>query len=229
MFRRVAMMEPEPIQRWLGTDRDYEQTLVAMRRFSVERGPGTPDEFWLLSHAPVFTQGLNGRAEHLLDPGMIPVMQTDRGGQVTYHGPGQLVLYTLVDLARAGIGVRDWVDLLEQVLIDWLAARGIPAQREQGAPGVYVGAAKIAALGLKVRRGRCYHGLSLNLDMDLAPFGQINPCGVSGRAVTRVHDLQPSGTTTEPLAAVGRELATRLSQNLARYWQIKQGKPIEDE
>jgi lipoyl(octanoyl) transferase len=138
----------------------------------------------VLSHRPVFTQGLNGQPQHVLDPGDIPVVRTDRGGQVTYHGHGQLVVYTLVDLKRAGVGVRAWVTALEQVVIDYLTEFGVRAERLPGAPGVYVAGAKIAALGLKVRQGRCYHGLSLNLDVDLAPFARINPCGMANLPVT---------------------------------------------
>lgn len=209
----TAIQIPAPVIRFLGHDLPYEQVEADMRRFTLERRADTPDEFWCLSHSPVYTQGLNGQPEHLLDPGSIPVVATDRGGQVTYHGPGQLVVYTLVDLSRAGIGVRDWVERIEQAIIDWLAARGVTANREAGAPGVYIGAAKIAALGLKVRRGRCYHGLSLNLDMDLSPFGRINPCGVSGRAVTQLRDRLP--TDAPPLAQVGRELAARLASEIS--------------
>ena len=167
-----------------GTDCDYAELLAKMLSFTQSRQPDTEDEFWVLSHCPVFTQGLNGQPQHVLDPGDIPVVRTDRGGQVTYHGPGQLVVYTLVDLKRAGVGVRAWVTALEQVVIDYLTEFGVRAERLPGAPGVYVNGAKIAALGLKVRQGRCYHGLSLNLDVDLAPFSRINPCGMANLPVT---------------------------------------------
>ncbi|MDD3575673.1 MAG: lipoyl(octanoyl) transferase LipB [Halothiobacillus sp.] len=167
-----------------GTDCDYAELLAKMQSFTQSRQPDTEDEFWVLSHRPVFTQGLNGQPQHVLDPGDIPVVRTDRGGQVTYHGPGQLVVYTLVDLKRAGVGVRAWVTALEQVVIDYLTEFGVRAERLPGAPGVYVAGAKIAALGLKVRQGRCYHGLSLNLDVDLAPFARINPCGMANLPVT---------------------------------------------
>lgn len=167
-----------------GADCDYADLLAQMQSFTRARQPDTPDEFWVLSHRPVFTQGLNGQPRHVLDPGNIPVISTDRGGQVTYHGPGQLIVYTLVDLKRSGIGVREWVTALEQVVMDYLAGFGVHAERLQGAPGVYVNGAKIAALGLKVRQGRCYHGLSLNLDVDLEPFARINPCGMENLAVT---------------------------------------------
>ena len=169
-----------------GTDCDYADVLAQMQTFTSSRQPETPDAFWVLSHRPVFTQGLNGQPQHVLDPGDIPVVPTDRGGQVTYHGPGQLVVYTLVDLKRAGVGVREWVTALEQVVIDYLASFDVRADRLDGAPGVYVGGAKIAALGLKVRQGRCYHGLSLNLDVDLAPFARINPCGMANLPVTNL-------------------------------------------
>lgn len=181
--------------------------------FTRQRDTATPDEYWSLTHAPVFTQGLNGQPEHLLNPASIPVVVTDRGGQVTYHGPGQLVLYTLVDLARRKIGVRDWVTLLEQSVIDVLAARGVMAERHAGAPGVYVSGAKIAALGLKVRQGRCYHGLSFNIDMDLEPFARINPCGMARLPVTQLRDVL-GGTQADTDLSVDR-LAHDLVQRLS--------------
>ena len=176
------------IQR-LGTDVDYATTLDAMRAFTERRDPSTADEFWLLQHPPVFTQGVAGRAEHLLAPGDIPVVGVDRGGQVTYHGPGQWVLYLLVDLRRRGLGVRALVTLIEQGLIDTLSSFGISAAADPSAPGVYVDGAKIAALGLRVRRGCSYHGLSLNVDMDLEPFSRVNPCGYAGLEVTSMKEL----------------------------------------
>jgi lipoyl(octanoyl) transferase len=169
----------------------YQPTLDAMRAFTDLRGPDTPDELWLLEHPPVFTLGQAGREEHLLDPGSIPVIKVDRGGQVTYHGPGQLVVYVLLDLRRAGLGVRRLVAQLEQAVIDLLETLGIAAERRTDAPGVYVGGAKIASLGLRIRNGCSYHGLALNLDLDLDPFRRINPCGYPGLAVTRVADLVP--------------------------------------
>lgn len=201
-------MSLSPDFHWLGERRDYRATWAAMRRYTARRGPETPDAFWALTHPPVFTQGLAGRPEHLLNPGHIPVIPTDRGGQVTYHGPGQLVLYTLVDLRRAGLGPRDWVHRLEQAVIDWLAAREVLAARRSDAPGVYVNYAKIAALGLKIRRGRCYHGLSFNIDMDLAAFSRIDPCGYRGLAVT---DAKALLGEVEPLPTIARELATELA------------------
>ena len=159
-----------------------------MQVFTERRNPLTPDEVWLLQHPPVYTLGLGGKPEHILDAGAIPVIKCDRGGQVTYHGPGQLVVYLLLDLKRLNLGVKSLVKQTEQALIDLLADYGIEAQRRTGAPGVYVGEAKIAALGFRIRRGGCYHGLALNVDMDLAPFRRINPCGYAGLEVTRLKD-----------------------------------------
>lgn len=190
---------------------DYRDTWMAMRQFTERRDASTPDELWLTEHAPVFTQGLNGRAEHLLAPGEIPVVQVDRGGQVTYHGPGQLVLYCLLDIVRLGIGVRGLVGRIEQSVIELLDDYGIAAQARAGAPGVYVGEAKIAALGLRIRKGCCYHGLSLNVDLDLEPFGRINPCGYQGLAVTRLRDL---GVGDSP-QTVGDKLAALLTKRLS--------------
>ena len=169
----------------------YRETLDAMRAFTDARGPDTPDEFWLLEHPPVFTQGQAGKPEHLLAPGDIPVVQVDRGGQVTYHGPGQLVIYLLLDLQRLGLGVRALVDAIEASLVVVLAEFGVEAHARRDAPGVYVGPAKIAALGLRVRRGCSYHGLAFNLDLDLDPFQRINPCGYQGMPVARLADLVP--------------------------------------
>ncbi len=180
---------------------DYAPTLERMRAFTDARGPDTPDELWLLQHPPVFTQGQAGRAEHLLAPGEIPVVQVDRGGQVTYHGPGQWVLYLLLDLRRAGMGVRDLVDLIEDSLVALLGGYGIEAATRPGAPGVYVGEAKIASLGLRVRRGCSYHGLALNVDMDLEPFGRINPCGYEGLAVTSIAELLDVAPDMEEVGA----------------------------
>ncbi|HSJ47682.1 MAG TPA: lipoyl(octanoyl) transferase LipB, partial [Gammaproteobacteria bacterium] len=168
---------------------DYLPTWRAMQAFTLERGPDTPDELWLLEHPPVFTLGLNGKPEHLLDPGAIPVIPIDRGGQVTYHGPGQLVAYLLTDLERRALGVQALVRTLEQAVIDLLADYGIAAQARREAPGVYVEGAKVAALGLRVKKGRCYHGLALNVAMDLEPFARINPCGYPGQTVTQLRDL----------------------------------------
>nr|WP_221230693.1 lipoyl(octanoyl) transferase LipB [Xanthomonas sp. CFBP 8152] len=172
----------------------YAPVWRAMQRFTDARDEATADEVWAVEHAPVFTLGQAGKPEHVLAPGEIPVLQVDRGGQVTYHGPGQLVVYPLLDLRRLGIGVRDYVCRIEQALIDTLDEWNIVAERREGAPGVYVGEAKIAALGIRVRRGCTFHGLSFNVAMDLEPFHRINPCGYQGLQVTSVLDLGgPSG------------------------------------
>lgn len=160
-----------------------------MQAFNQQRDPTVADEFWLLEHEPVFTLGQAGDASHILAQGDIPVINVDRGGQVTYHGPGQLLVYLLLDLRRLKIGVRVLVEKIELALIELLAEFGITGQRRPDAPGVYVDGAKIAALGLRVRKGCCYHGLSLNIDADLQPFAMINPCGYEGLAVTRLSDL----------------------------------------
>ncbi|PPT53949.1 octanoyltransferase [Xanthomonas arboricola] len=172
----------------------YAPVWRAMQRFTDARDEATADEVWVVEHAPVFTLGQAGKPEHVLAPGEIPVLQVDRGGQVTYHGPGQLVVYPLLDLRRLKIGVRDYVCRIEQALIDTLEEWNIVAERREGAPGVYVGGAKIAALGIRVRRGCTFHGLSFNVAMDLEPFHRINPCGYQGLQVTSVLDLGgPSG------------------------------------
>lgn len=185
---------------------DYEPAWEAMRRFTAERDAATPDEIWLLEHPPVFTLGQAGKPEHLLRTSDIPLVRIDRGGQITYHGPGQLVVYLLIDLARRGLKVREQVALMEQALIDCLADYGIDATRQAGAPGVYVDGAKIAALGLRVRRGCSYHGLALNVDMDLAPFSMINPCGYAGMPTTRLADFGVG----DDLDAVGARLLGHL-------------------
>ncbi|WP_243038643.1 lipoyl(octanoyl) transferase LipB [Dyella sedimenti] len=167
----------------------YEATWEAMSQFTNNRGPDTTDELWLLEHDPVFTLGQAGKTEHVLAPGDIPVIHVDRGGQVTYHGPGQIVAYPMIDLRRAGVGVRELVHKIEQAIIDTLAHWNIGAERVEGAPGVYVAGAKVAALGLRVRRGCSFHGLAFNVDMDLEPYHRINPCGYKGLAVTQVLDL----------------------------------------
>jgi lipoyl(octanoyl) transferase len=167
----------------------YEATWKAMSAFTDNRTAETADELWLLEHDPVFTLGQAGKMEHVLAPGDIPVVPVDRGGQVTYHGPGQIVGYPLIDLRRVGVGVRELVDRIEQSLIDTLAHWNVAAARREGAPGVYVADAKIAALGLRVRRGCSFHGLAFNVAMDLEPFHRINPCGYKGLAVTQLLDL----------------------------------------
>ncbi|NBC12223.1 MAG: lipoyl(octanoyl) transferase LipB [Gammaproteobacteria bacterium] len=196
---------------------DYVDCWHAMRRFTDARTADTEDALWLVEHPPVFTQGQAGRPEHLLQPGDIPVVQTDRGGQVTYHGPGQLVAYVLVDLRRLKIGVRKLVAALEGAVIDLLAGFGITAQARPDAPGVYVDGAKIASVGLRVRHGCSYHGIALNLDLDLAPFARINPCGHIGLPMTRLVDLVPATTlaASDPGERLASVIAARLGLRLA--------------
>lgn len=201
--------QPLPLTRHLGMA-GYLPVFHAMQDFTARRGPDTPDEIWLVQHPPVYTLGLAGKPEHLLRESDIPVVNIDRGGQITYHGPGQVVCYLLLDLKRRGLGVKALVWRMEQAVIDLLAAHGVMAERRDKAPGVYVNEAKIAALGLRVRNGCCYHGLSLNVDMDLAPFANINPCGYPGLAVTRTRD---QGILADP-GALENELAWHLSQQL---------------
>ena len=188
--------------------REYVATARAMRTFTAGRDADTPDELWLVEHPPVYTLGVGANSAHgpRVDNG-IPVVSTERGGEITYHGPGQVVLYTLIDLARRGIKVREFVRLLEEAAIGLLAGHGVRAERRPGAPGVYVGGAKIAALGLRVARGRAYHGLALNVDMDLAPFAAIDPCGYPGLAITQARDCG--------IRASSEELGERMAQILA--------------
>jgi lipoyl(octanoyl) transferase len=174
-----------------------------MKDFTAARDAATPDEIWLAQHPPVYTLGQAGRPEHLLDAGGIPVIRVDRGGQVTYHGPGQIVAYLLLDMRRRRIAVRPLVRLMEQAVIDLLAQYGVAAEGREDAPGVYVGDAKIAALGLKIKKGCCYHGLALNVDMDLEPFSRINPCGFPGLRVTQARDVG----IRAPLAELEQQLA----------------------
>lgn len=195
--------------RHLGS-RDYAEVWHDMQTFTARRDAGTVDELWLLQHPPVYTLGLAGKREHLLNPGAIPVLAVDRGGQVTYHGPGQIVAYVLLDLRRRRLGVRELVARLEQAVIQVLADYGVSAQADEQARGVYVDGRKIAALGLRVRRGCSYHGLSLNVAMDLAPFHGINPCGYEGMEVTQLQDLAPSATIEAVDAALVQRLAHQL-------------------
>ena len=200
-----------PLIRDLGLTH-YVPVWRAMQDFTNARSEATPDEIWVLQHNPVFTQGQAGKPEHVLDPHGIPVVQSDRGGQVTYHGPGQIVVYFLLDVRRRGFGVRALVDLIEQSVIAVLASYGVAAGLRQGAPGVYVNDAKIAALGLRVRKGGSLHGLSFNVDMDLAPFAYINPCGYAGMAVTQLKDLVPPqpGLLADAQKRLLGDLAARL-------------------
>ena len=188
----------------------YEPTWRAMQAFNAARAPDTPDQLWLVEHPPVFTLGLAGRAEHVLAPGGIPVVSTDRGGQVTYHGPGQAVAYVMLDLRRAGYGVKELVRRLEGAIIEVLAGCGIHGERRAGMPGVYVSEAKIAAIGLRVARGCTYHGVALNVDMDLEPFTRIDPCGYPGLAATSLARL---GVSDDVIAVQGR-LADALEKRL---------------
>jgi len=191
----------------------YAPTFVAMQEFTAARTPDTADEIWLCEHPPVFTQGLSGKAEHLLRDIGIPVMQIDRGGQITYHGPGQVVAYLLFDLRRRQFKVREFVQRMEQAVIEVLASYGVNAARLTGAPGVYVEGAKIAALGLRIKGGCSYHGVALNVDVDLTPYQAINPCGYAGMRVTRLRDLVSTGDTPA-IALVGTALAQALIQQL---------------
>ena len=188
----------------------YEPTWRAMQEFTRSRGPETGDQAWLVEHPPVFTLGLAGRREHVIDPGNIPVVATDRGGQVTYHGPGQAIVYVLLDLRRRGLGVKELVRRLEQGAIDLLSGYGIEGERRAGMPGVYVKGAKIAAIGLRIARGCSYHGIALNAELDLEPFGRIDPCGYPGLASTRLADLG----ARDSIHAVQQRLAERLEKCL---------------
>ncbi|MCM2310056.1 MAG: lipoyl(octanoyl) transferase LipB [Steroidobacteraceae bacterium] len=198
-----------PVLRWLGRV-DYEPTWRAMQQFVDAHGPDTPDEIWFLEHPPVFTLGMNSKLEHLLGTGDIPVVQIDRGGQVTYHGPGQLVVYPLLDLGRARLGVRALVEGIERAIVATVAEWGIEAYGRRDAPGVYVGPRKLASVGLRIRRGCSYHGLALNVAMDLEPFRRINPCGYAGLEMTQVSEL---GGPTE-VGVVAAVLAPRLLEAL---------------
>jgi len=210
--RASASARPAAIVRHLGTT-GYAASWEAMRRFTAERGAGTPDELWVLEHPPVYTSGIAGRPEHFPKSSNIPLVRSDRGGQITYHGPGQAIVYTLVDLERRQLKVRAMVALIEQAVIETLAQCGVSAARKPGAPGVYVEGAKVAALGLRVRRGGCYHGVALNVDMDLAPFSDIDPCGYPGLAVTQ--------TSAHGVAADARELGEALARCIKRLLEAR--------
>ncbi len=200
---------------------EYQPTWDAMKAFTAQRTADTRDEIWLLQHPPVYTQGQAGKPEHLLNARNIPVVKIDRGGQITYHGPGQIVAYLLLDLRRWHLNVRQLVRLMEQSVIDLLAERGVVAEGRADAPGVYVGNAKIAALGLKIKNGCCYHGLSFNVDMDLTPFSQINPCGYAGLRVTQARDLG--------IAAAQAELEQHLARNLVLLLQQRAATQTDDD
>lgn len=207
---------------------DYEPVWREMQAFTDRRDEHSVDELWLVQHPPVFTQGQAGKAEHLLAPGDIPVIQVDRGGQVTYHGPGQIVAYPLVDLGRKGIGVRDFVHRIEEAIIHVLAHYGVRGERLAGAPGIYVGGDKVASLGLRVRRGCTFHGLAFNIDMDLEPFRRINPCGYAGLRVTQL-----SAQAQVEFGEVEDRLVEKLAQQLG-YSEVSGDRPtasfgVEDE
>jgi lipoyl(octanoyl) transferase len=196
---------------------DYQPTYDAMRRYTDARSDATADELWLVQHPPVYTVGIAGRPQHLPRAGAIPIVRVDRGGQITYHGPGQALVYTLLDLTRRKLSVRALVNLLEQSVIDCLAPYNVHAERRAGAPGVYVQAAKVAALGLRVRHGCCYHGVALNVNMDLAPFSDIDPCGYPGLAVTHTAALG----IAEDVEAMGEALARRITELLQARHAIR--------
>ena len=200
--------------RWLGR-KDYQPCWQAMQEFTQARNEDTADEIWLLEHTPVFTQGQNGKPEHVLNPGDIPVVQTDRGGQVTYHGPGQLMVYTLVDLRRKKLNVRELVSMLEQSVVDLLAEFKIQAAAKHDAPGVYVDHKKICSIGLRIRKGCSYHGIAFNVALDLEPFSRINPCGFTQLQMVQFQELGGLNSTLE----TGRSLTKYLMKNL-RYTSL---------
>ena len=210
--RAAASARPAPLIRHLGIT-EYGTSWEAMRRFTAGRSASTPDELWVLEHPPVYTSGIAGRPEHFPKGSNIPLVRSDRGGQITYHGPGQAIVYTLVDLERRRLTVRAMVALVEQAVIETLAQRGLSAERRPGAPGVYLEGAKIAALGLRVRRGGCYHGVALNVDMDLAPFSDIDPCGYPGLEVTQV--------SAHGVAANAQELGEALARRVAQLLEAR--------
>jgi lipoyl(octanoyl) transferase len=200
--RELVHPVPAPLIRHLGRV-DYESTWRTMQHLTAERSAASADEIWFLEHPPIFTLGMNANRAHVIAPGDIPVLQIDRGGQVTYHGPGQLVVYPLIDLKRAALSVRDLVSALENAVINYAAELGIQAHCRKSAPGVYVDERKLASLGIRIRRGSSYHGLALNVDMDLKPFGRIDPCGYPGLEMTQLSDL--GGPRSVSLAARGLE------------------------
>jgi lipoyl(octanoyl) transferase len=216
-----ASLEPMPASaatlRWLGRV-EYEPTWRAMQRFTETRDAATPDEVWFLEHPPVFTLGMNGKPEHVLAAGDIPVVQIDRGGQVTYHGPGQLVVYPLLDLRRARLGIRELVVALENAIIALCAERGIEAIGRRDAPGIYVEGRKLASIGLRVRRGCSYHGLALNVAMSLEPFQRINPCGFAGLQVIDMQSLGIAGELSEIARALAPHLLRSLGMPSAAAW-----------
>lgn len=221
-------MSDSVIIRQLGLQ-PYDEVSKAMHRFTDRRNDACRDEIWLVQHPPVFTQGQAGKAEHLLMPGDIPVVQSDRGGQVTYHGPGQQIVYVLLNLRRRKLGVRQLVTLLEQTVIDTLAAVGITARARADAPGVYVGDDKICSLGLRIRQGCSFHGLALNIDMDLSPFLRINPCGYAGLRMTQVSDLRPGITSADMTPHLVTALCRLLGETPGPFadWQASDYPPSD--
>ncbi|MBL1272985.1 MAG: lipoyl(octanoyl) transferase LipB [Oceanospirillales bacterium] len=207
---------PELIVRSLG-QQPYLETWEAMKSFTADRGDGTNDELWCLEHPRVYTQGQAGKAEHILAPGDIPVIPVDRGGQITYHGPGQLVVYLMINLSRRKMGVRALVDVIEQALVRTLAELGISAEPRPDAPGVYVRDAKIASLGLRVRRGCSFHGLALNVHMDMEPFRRINPCGYAGLAMCQVSDFVATASIGDIEKRLAAQLVVGLGDMTVRY------------
>lgn len=205
----------ELIVRTLG-EQPYLETWEAMKSFTASRDAATPDELWLLEHPRVYTQGQAGKAEHILAPGDIPVILVDRGGQVTYHGPGQLVVYLMIDLTRHRLGIRSLVDVIEQAIVRTLAGMGVTAAPHPDAPGVYVEQAKIASLGLRVRRGCSFHGLALNVAMDMEPFRRINPCGYAGMAMCQVSDFVPGVSVAGLAPTLSDELVNGLAGGAVR-------------
>lgn len=200
----------ELVVRYLGLV-DYQSTYDQMLALTDSRDESTPDELWILEHHPVFTQGRAGKSEHVMNAGDIPIVQSDRGGQVTYHGPGQITGYVMLDLKRAKLGVRDLVSAIEQTLVDVLAGYNINAHAKPDAPGVYVGADKIASLGLRIRNGKSFHGLALNVNMNLEPFLRINPCGYAGLNMTQIANYEPSATVADAASRLVDAFAKQLS------------------
>ena len=225
-LRMARNMQPnmpsDPVIRSLGQV-EYQPTWGAMRAFTATRTSETRDEIWLLQHPPVYTQGLAGKPEHLLHTTHIPVIKIDRGGQITYHGPGQIVAYLLLDLRRWKINVRQLVRLMEQAVIDLLEKHGVVARRQDDAPGVYVSDAKIAALGLKIKNGYCYHGVALNVDMDLSPFSDINPCGYAGLHVTQARDMGVGDSIEQLQKHLGQNLIDGLRKHMLSQINPMQG------
>ncbi|OGT58646.1 MAG: octanoyltransferase [Gammaproteobacteria bacterium RIFCSPHIGHO2_12_FULL_42_10] len=204
-------MYPPLIIRSLGR-KDYVPCLAAMQQYTACRNADSPDEIWLLEHPPVFTQGQNGKAEHILQPGDIPIINIDRGGQVTYHGPGQLMIYSLIDIQRKKFKIRQFVDLLLQAVIDLLATYNVNAYTKSDAPGIYVDHKKICSIGLRIKKGCAYHGMAFNVAMDLEPFSRINPCGFTGLKMTQLSDYLT--TSTICLEQTGRDLIPYLVKHL---------------